>query len=105
MKAPSDQGPSASSCYVEVKSDEEDDEVGDTNPDNYYTFGPATNLAEDVKLFMNTTFRRCIPKKRRLEMANEYPRPDVPQKGGTNPTIRMKIFQRSRRQYWLHVHH
>lgn len=75
MKAPSDQGPSASSCYVEAISDEEDDEAGDTN---YYTSTPASNLAEDVKLFLNTTFRRCIPKKRRLEMAKEYPRPDMP---------------------------
>ena len=52
--------------------------AGDTNPDNYYTSAPASNLAEDVKLFLNTTFRRCIPKKRWLEMAKEYPRPDTP---------------------------
>ena len=78
MIAPSDQGPSASSCYVEVISDEEDDEAGDTNPDNYYRSTPATNLAEDVKLFMNTTFQRCIPNKRWLEMAKEYPRPYMP---------------------------
>lgn len=77
MIAPSDQGPSASSCYVEVVSDEEDDEVGDTNPDNYYTSAPASNLAEHVKLFLNTTFRRWIPKKRWLEMAKECPRPDM----------------------------
>ena len=60
-----------------AEEDDEDPEDG-ADPESYYTLTPADGLAQEVKAFIGATFRRSIPKRKRLEIANEYPKPDMP---------------------------
>ena len=45
--------------------------------DNYYTSDPGIEVPEEVQSFLESTFRRCIPRKRRLEIGREYPEPNL----------------------------
>jgi len=58
--------------------DDEEDMEDATDPESYYTSVSADSLAQEVKTFISTTFRRSIPKRKRLDMAKEYPKPDMP---------------------------
>jgi len=52
-------------------SDEEFD------PESFYRTGADNHLQEEVMKFRNSTSTRCLPR-RRLEIAREYPIPDLP---------------------------
>ena len=39
---------------------------------------PLTTMAEEVKTFVNTTFVKCIPKRKRQRISELYPRPNLP---------------------------
>lgn len=77
-RPPAEPDVSTSRSYYEGAEDLDEDEADGNDPKDYYASGPAKVMAEEVKSFMNTTFRKCIPKRKRTEMAKEYPRPDMP---------------------------
>ena len=43
-----------------------------------YSFSSTSKLAEPVSKFVQSALRRCIPKRKRRELDNQYPRPDMP---------------------------
>ena len=43
-----------------------------------YSSALADSVAQEVKKFIGTTFRRSIPKQKRLEIASQYPKPNMP---------------------------
>ena len=43
-----------------------------------HTSVSADTLAQEVKTFISTTFGHSIPKRKRLDMAKEYSKPDMP---------------------------
>ena len=55
-----------------MNDQEEDDDL------EYYGSGPTTPLPPNVKEFLDATFSKCIPRKKRRRLASEYPRPDTP---------------------------
>ena len=57
----------------DTSSSESDEEV-DMDPDHYYQSTPK-KMPKVVDEFMTKTFQRCIPKKTRLELAKQYPKP------------------------------
>ena len=59
-------------------AEEEDDQEDAIDPDSCYSSAPADSLVQEVKKFIGTTFRRSILKQKRLEIANQYPKPDMP---------------------------
>ena len=54
---------------------EEDEE--NIDPENYYSSDPGIEVSEEVKAFLECTFRRCITKRKRLEISREYPKPKL----------------------------
>ena len=59
---------------LEDTSLSESDEEVDMDPDHYYQSTPR-KMPKVVDKFMAKTFQRCIPKKTRLELAKQYPKP------------------------------
>lgn len=58
-----------------LSDDEESDE--DFDPESYYTTDPGNDTPDDVKKFLESTFKRCLPRKRRRAIAREYPKPNL----------------------------
>ena len=62
----------------------EEDKLDDTQSQgkrddvmDYYDSTPVTHLTPGVKEFMERAFTKSIPKRKRLHLAKEYPRPDT----------------------------
>jgi len=64
-------------CACAPRVNEEDMEDA-TDPESYYSSASADSLAQEVKTFVGMTFHHSIPKRKRLDMAKEYPIPDMP---------------------------
>ena len=45
--------------------------------DNYYTSDSGIEVPDEIQAFLGSIFRKCSPKKRRLEMSREYPKPNL----------------------------
>ena len=56
-----------------------DNEESDDNFDleSYYTTDSGNDTPDDVKIFLDSTFKRCLPRKRRRAIAQEYPKPNL----------------------------
>lgn len=61
--------------YYEETSDEEDEDT-EMDPESYYRSTPQ-QMDKVVDDFVNKTFRRCLPKQERFELAREYPKPSA----------------------------
>ena len=57
--------------------EEEEDEEDTFDPENFYS-SAASKLAEPVHKFVQSSLKRCIPKQKRQELAEDYPRPNIP---------------------------
>ena len=58
-----------------ISDNEESDE--DFDPERYYTTESGNDTPEEVKKFLESTLRRCLPRKRRRAIAREYPKPNL----------------------------
>ena len=54
--------------------DEDSSEDTELDPESYYKSTPV-NMAAAVEEFVTKTFRQCLPKRKRLDIAKEYPKP------------------------------
>lgn len=59
--------------YYEESSEEEDEDA-EVDPESYYQSVPQ-EMEKVVDDFISKTFRRCLPKRKRFELAREYPKP------------------------------
>ena len=59
--------------YFEEESSDSDEDA-DLDPESYYRSTPQ-KMAKTVDEFMNKTFRRCLPKRKRWDIVKEYPKP------------------------------
>ena len=59
--------------YYEDDSSE-DDEDAEVDPESYYQSTPQ-EMEKVVNDFIGKTFHRCLPKRKRFELAREYPKP------------------------------
>ena len=64
---------------IAIDDDEQEtrDSDNEFDPESFYQTEVKNDTHEDVKKFLMSTFRRCIPKKRRLAISRTYPVPDV----------------------------
>lgn len=62
----------------QVSTEEESSDSEDEDPDAYYHSNPKV-VHKTVQEFMGKTFHRCIPKRKRLDLAKLYPKPDLPE--------------------------
>ena len=46
----------------------------DFDPESYYTTDSGNDTPDDVKKFLESTFKRCLPRKRQRSIAREYPK-------------------------------
>ena len=60
------------------ESEEEENEEDPFDPESLYSSSSPSKLAEPVSKFVQSALRRCIPKRKRRELDNQYPRPDMP---------------------------
>ena len=60
--------------YEDESSDDDQDEDAGIDPESYYQSTPQ-KMAKVVDVFIDKTFQRCIPKRKRFEMAREHPKP------------------------------
>ena len=72
--------PAKKSRYFSWESDNEDDEDEDQvfDPDTYYNSALEDSTAVGVKALMNKTFKKCLSSRRRKEISQSFPRPDLP---------------------------
>ena len=61
-----------------ITVDDEDELEDRFDPESYYSSASSARTTEEVKAFIGSTFRRSIPKRKRQEIAREYPKPDLP---------------------------
>ena len=61
------------SAIQTISDDEESDD--DFDPESYYTTNSGNDTTDEVKKFLESTFKRCLPRKRRRAIAREYPKP------------------------------
>ena len=62
----------------QVSMEEESSDSEDEDPDAYYLSTPKV-VHKTVQEFMGKFFYRCIPKRKRLDLAKLYPKPDLPE--------------------------
>ena len=67
---------SQSSSTIHVVSDEEESDT-EFDPEDYYTTDTGNDTPEEVKKFLESTFRRCLPGKRHRAIAQKYPKPNL----------------------------
>ena len=63
---------------AEESSEEEEEEEEEFDPESYYSVDSGINVPDNfkVKSFLESTFRRCLPRKRRA-IYREYPKPNL----------------------------
>ena len=59
---------------MKVQEQDSDDEDSNNDPESYYE-AASVELSQEVNDFIKSTFKRCLPKQRRLHMAREYSKP------------------------------
>ena len=62
-------------CPSLISDDEDSEEEFD--PESYYATDSGEETPKEVKKFLESTFRRCLPRKRRKTIAREYPKPNL----------------------------
>ena len=56
---------------------EESSEEEEFDPESYYSVDSGIKVPDKVKSFLESTFRRCLPRKRRRAINREYPKPNL----------------------------
>jgi len=57
--------------------EEDSSSEAEFDPESYYQIGEKDNTHEEVKRFTNTTLVKCLPKRKRMEIARRFPMPDL----------------------------
>ena len=76
QEQPGTTGIQSSDTPILVEDEDESEDLFD--PELYYSSASSAKTTEEVRDFVDSTFCRSIPKRKRQEIAREYSKPDLP---------------------------